>query len=318
MSTLNALGFFIYSLNGYYRIAAGEVVQRPSAAIKEMLENSLDAGASSISIVAKHGGLQMLQIQDNGHGIRKDDLPIACERFTTSKLVTFEDLSTISTFGFRGEALASITHVAHVSILTKTADSVCAYRAKYLDGKLFPLRPGDTADVKACAGVNGTTILVEDLFYNMPTRRDAFKNPNEEYQRILDVIMKYSVRFGDDHISFSCKKHGQNIPDFHTPINSSTLENIKIAYGSQLSQNLIDFSMNIGSQESSADKVHSSLRVSIKGKVSNADYSSKKGIYIFFINNRLVECNSIRKTVDMVYGEILPKHSHPFVYLSLR
>ena len=177
-------------INIVFRIAAGEVVQRPSAAIKEMMENSLDAGSTSIVITVKGGGMQLLQIQDNGHGIRKDDLGIVCERFTTSKLSTFEDLKKINTYGFRGEALASITHVAHVTILTRTADSQCAYKSKYLDGKPVPMKPGENANPKPCAGVVGTTITVEDLFYNLPTRKQAFKNPNEQYQRILDVVTK--------------------------------------------------------------------------------------------------------------------------------
>ena len=326
------------------RIAAGEVVQKPAAAIKEMVENSLDAGATSIIITVKAGGLQFLQIQDNGHGIHKDDLEIVCERFTTSKLSTFEDLKKISTFGFRGEALASITHVAHVTITTKTSDSSCAYKAKYSDGKLVPLKPGGKSDPQPCAGVPGTTITVEDLFYNMPTRKQAFKNGNEQYQKILDVITKYAVHYGDKGISFICKKHGQNTPDIHTPPTSNTLENIKIAYGNILARELIPFALNYGSEKnndlspnvckhasdisddllygdsvarSSSSVFSDKLIFQMNGYLSNANYSSKKSQFVLFINNRLVECSGIKKVLESVYADILPKHTHPFIYLSI-
>jgi DNA mismatch repair protein MLH1 len=293
------------------RIAAGEVVQRPSAAIKEMLENSLDAGATSIAITVKGGGLQLLQIQDNGCGIRKEDLGIVCERFTTSKLRTFDDLKTISTFGFRGEALASITHVAHVTITTKTADSQCAYKAKYSDGILVPVKAGDKAEPKMCAGNTGTTIQVEDLFYNMQTRKQAFKNLNEQYQKILDVVTKYSIHYGDRKISFTCKKHGASVPDLHTPPGSSTMENLKIVYGAQLARELVDFSCE-------SDGAGGGPKFSCGGKVSNANYSNKKSALILFINDRLVESAAIKRVVESVYADVLPRHTHPFVYLSVR
>jgi DNA mismatch repair protein MLH1 len=210
-----------------------------------MLENSLDAGSTSIQITIKNGGIDFLQIQDNGHGIHKDSLPILCERFTTSKIRSFDDLTSCTTFGFRGEALASISHVAHLTVLTKTADSLCAYKAKYLDGVLVPFQSGDNPLPKPCAGLTGTTITVEDLFYNMLPRRQALKNYSEETQRIVDVVTKYAVHYGDRMISMTCKRYGatQSSPDVHTPTQSTTLNNIKLCYGSQIARELLPFTI---------------------------------------------------------------------------
>nr|XP_004662111.2 DNA mismatch repair protein Mlh1 isoform X2 [Jaculus jaculus] len=279
------------------RIAAGEVIQRPANAIKEMIENCLDAKSTSIQVVVKEGGLKLIQIQDNGTGIRKEDLEIVCERFTTSKLQTFEDLASISTYGFRGEALASISHVAHVTITTKTADGKCAYRASYSDGKL-------QAPPKPCAGNQGTQISVEDLFYNIPTRRKALKNPSEEYGKILEVVGRYSIH--NSGISFSVKKQGETVADIRTFPSATTVDNIRSIFGNAVSRELIE----VGCEDKT-------LAFKMNGYISNANYSVKKCIFLLFINHRLVESSAMKKAIETVYAAYLPKNTHPFLYFSL-
>ncbi|XP_025908120.1 DNA mismatch repair protein Mlh1 [Nothoprocta perdicaria] len=279
------------------RIAAGEVIQRPANAVKEMLENCLDAKSTSIQVIVKEGGLKLIQIQDNGCGIRKEDLDIVCERFTTSKLQKFEDLASISTYGFRGEALASISHVAHVTVTTKTADAKCAFRATYSDGKI-------KAPPKPCAGNQGTQITVEDLFYNVNTRRKALKNPSEEYAKILEVVSRYAIH--NSGISFSVKKQGDTVSDVRTLSNASTVDNIRSVFGNAVSRELIE----VGCEDAS-------LAFKMKGYITNANYSVKKCIFLLFINHRLVESTALRKAIETVYAAYLPKSTHPFLYLSL-
>ncbi|XP_077053047.1 DNA mismatch repair protein Mlh1 isoform X1 [Siphateles boraxobius] len=279
------------------RIAAGEIIQRPANAIKEMMENCLDAKATNIQITVKEGGLKLILIQDNGSGIRKDDMEIVCERFTTSKLQSFEDLASIATYGFRGEALASISHVAHVTITTKTADAKCAYRANYCDGKL-------KSPPKPCAGNQGTLISVEDLFYNVSTRRKALKSPSEEYSRIIEVVSRYAIH--NSGKSFAVKKQGEMVADVKTLLNASVLDNIRVVFGVAVSRELIEVECE-----------DQKLAFKMKGYISNANYSVKKCILILFINHRLVESSALKKAIETVYTAYLPKNTHPFLYLSL-
>lgn len=257
------------------RIAAGEIIQRPANALKELLENSLDAQSSHIQVQVKQGGLKLLQIQDNGTGIRKDDLGIVCERFTTSKLSKFEDLTHIATFGFRGEALASISHVAHLSIQTKTAKERCGYKATYADGKL-------QGQPKPCAGNQGTIISIEDLFYNMPQRRQALRSPADEFQKLSEVLARYAVH--NPRVGFTLRKQGEAQPSIRTPIDSSRSENIRIIYGAAISKELLEFSHR--------DEV---FKFEAECLVTQVNYSAKKSQMLLFINNRLVEstCKSV-------------------------
>ncbi|XP_004412382.1 PREDICTED: DNA mismatch repair protein Mlh1 isoform X4 [Odobenus rosmarus divergens] len=194
-------------------------------------------------------------------------------------------------------ALASISHVAHVTITTKTADAKCAYRANYSDGKL-------KAPPKPCAGNQGTQITVEDLFYNISTRRKALKNPSEEYGKILEVVGRYSIH--NSGISFSVKKQGETAADVRTLPNATTVDNIRSIFGNAVSRELIE----VGCEDKT-------LAFKMNGYISNANYSVKKCIFLLFINHRLVESTSLRKAIETVYAAYLPKNTHPFLYLSL-
>ncbi|KAI9627196.1 hypothetical protein KEM48_009969 [Puccinia striiformis f. sp. tritici PST-130] len=268
------------------RIAAGEIIIRPANAIKELLENCIDAGATSVKITVKDGGAKMLQIQDNGSGIRKADLGILCERFTTSKIRKFDDLSSLRTYGFRGEALASISHIAHLTIATKTRSEGVGWKAKYSDGKLVPLKTGGSPDPQPCAGNDGTVITVEDMFYNVPQRRKALQSASDEYRKILDVVTRYAIH--NQGVAISCKKAGSASPDISTSASATILETI---------DKKLEFKMN--------------------GYFSTANYNAKKSITMIFINNRLVDCSPLRKSLEITYLPILPKGSFPYIYISL-
>ncbi|KAK6828585.1 MutL-like protein [Apiospora arundinis] len=286
------------------KIAAGEIIVAPVHALKELIENAVDAGSTSLEVLVKEGGLKLLQITDNGHGIDKDDMSILCERFTTSKLKKFEDLHSIGTYGFRGEALASISHIAHLTVTTKTKDSNCAWRANYDGGKLVPAKPGQSVDPKPTAGRNGTQITVEDLFYNVPTRRRAFRSASDEYNKIIDMVGRYSIHC--QGVAFSCKKHGDSGTSIAIQAAATIMDRIRQIHGSSVANELIEFA-------ASDDR----YGFSAKGWATNANYHIKKTTLLVFINNRAVESSNIKKAIEQTYSTFLPKNGHPFVYLSL-
>jgi len=287
------------------KISAGEVIQRPSNALKEMIENSLDAGSSIITITVKEGGMKLLQIQDNGSGIRLEDLDIVCERFTTSKLTKFEDLRKIQSFGFRGEALSSISHISHLKIQTKTPDSNCGYRACYVDGRLSPANPSDTSvQPKPCAGVNGTTITVEDLFFNIPSRKKIMKNTQEEHTRVVNLIKKYSIN--NSAASFILKKQGETTPEVHTPGSLTPRDVITLIYGADVGKELKEVVIK-------SDR----FEIEMTGYFSSTNYNCKKTMFILFINNRLVESKSLKTGLEQIYSKYLPKGTHPFIFIRL-
>lgn len=236
---------------------------------------------------------------------QKEDLPILCERFTTSKLKAFEDLTAIGTYGFRGEALASISHIAHLRVTTRTKESSCAWEAHYADGKLTSPKPGQSADPKPKAGRQGTQITVEDLFYNVPSRRRAFRSSSEEYAKILDLVGKYAVHCLG--VSFSCKKAGDNSgSSVSVPASAAIKDRIRQLHGSAVANELV-------SMKSEDDR----WGFKCEGWISTANYSAKRTTMLLFINHRSVESAVIKKSVEQTYSTFLPKGGHPFFYLSL-
>ncbi|KAF8068255.1 Mlh1 [Scenedesmus sp. PABB004] len=295
-----------------HRIAAGEVVQRPASALKEMLENSLDAGATHVSVVLKEGGLKYLQIQDDGHGVALEDLPLLCVRHATSKLRAFEDLDTIATLGFRGEALASISFVAHVSVTTMTSAMPHGYRVAYADGA--PLPPGP----KPVAAVPGTSIIVEDMFYNMPARRRAFRPGPEEHNLCLEVVQKYAV-FKAGACGFTVKRQGEARSDLHTLASASRVDVIRALHGPELAAGLLPLAAAGGAGDvSDAVPLHGPMAFAATGFCSALTHAGRRSALILFINGRPVEQGQLRRAIEGAYAAHNPKATKPWVFLDLR
>ena len=317
------------------QIAAGEVVSRVSSAVKELLENSIDAGATTVQIVLKGGGLTQLTITDNGRGIAREDLPVVCRRHTTSKLTQFEDLRTIRTYGFRGEALASISQVARVTITSRPRNTECAFTASYDAGEC-------TKAPAPIAGNPGTTILVQDMFQRNRARREALRE-NEELRHTLDVVSKYAVHHGrrssaatsggrDEQggagVAIVCRKAQSKTASVHTAQGASQLDNIRALYSSTVANELLAVDLGpvhvggVRTPEDAEDAVDPVLTqptsLQVHGYVSNANYSNKHATYIFFINDRLVESSGLRRALAVIFAELLPRGMHPFVYLALQ
>uniref|UniRef100_A0A0X3NRR8 DNA mismatch repair protein Mlh1 n=1 Tax=Schistocephalus solidus TaxID=70667 RepID=A0A0X3NRR8_SCHSO len=295
------------------KIAAGEVIQRPFNAVKELIENSLDAGSTLIQIILREGGLKLIQVQDNGHGIQPDDLPILCERFTTSKLKRFEDLSHLATFGFRGEALASLSYVSRLTVTTRPADQPFAFKMDYREGK--PL-----ASARPCAGNPGTNITAEDLFFNVPVRREALRSPREEFSRVSEVVSKYSL-----HFSGKCgfflrsldKRSGTAGPvgssgDFRTAADWSRQDVVRALFGQRTADDLIPVSSCQSFEAEPTRLAIQQLGLRFDALLTNPNKITSAGLpsvqLVLFVNDRLIECSVIKHAIEAAYAAILPQH----------
>ena len=184
------------------KISAGEVVERPASVVKELIENSLDANATEISIVVEKGGHQTIQVRDNGSGMSPEQLPSSVLRYHTSKIATLDDLFSINTLGFRGEALASIASVSEMSILSSNGNG---------EGSELHIIDGHAGEIQPAAEIGGTEITIRNLFYNTPARKKFLKTPRTELRKIVDVVRRFGLAFPE--VSFKLVSDNRDI--FH-------------------------------------------------------------------------------------------------------
>lgn len=275
------------------QIAAGEVIERPASVVKELLENSIDAGAAKIEVEISNE-CKNIRIADNGHGIPKEDIGLAFSRHATSKLTREKDLWSISTLGFRGEALASIISVAKVSCITKTADEASGIKVEC-----------ENSEIKLCETgcANGTVMEIRDLFYNVPARMKFLKNFRTEFANIIEIVQ--SIAIGHTNISISLIHKG------HTTLKTTGSNNLAIVLNEIYSKELINELSEIYKEDSQAN-------LKVKGYVSNPDFtkSTRKAIYLF-INGRMVRCPILLKAIDSAYKDIIPGGRFPFAVIDL-
>lgn len=276
------------------QIAAGEVVDRPSSVVKELVENAIDARASEITIIVHDGGKTLIQVMDNGTGMSEKDAILAFERHSTSKIRNPEDLNRIETMGFRGEALASIGSVSRVEIKTRIKDdSTCT---------LFSLEGGLIQDLSKSSGNEGTSIAVKNLFFNTPARRKFLKSDRVEYRHILQVVNRYFLAFS--RITFHFYKNEEEV--FNLPA-TDYKNRITQVYGEKYGDNVVELELSYGEK-------------SIKGFLGNMDlFRQTRGDQYLFLLNRYIQNKNLNWAVVSAYEAMLPRGSHPFyaIYLDV-
>lgn len=275
------------------QIAAGEVIERPASVVKELTENSVDAGATRVSIEINNE-CRDIRIADNGCGIHPDDIMLAFSKHATSKLKEDEDLFDIKTLGFRGEALASIISISKLTCTTRTKEFDTGTKVKCENSEVSQVETG-------CAV--GTIMDIKDLFYNVPVRLKFLKNQNTEFSYILEIVQSIALSHPD--ISFELKKFGKIV--LKTTGQNNLTQCIKEVFSSDVTNNL--------KEVLKTDKL-SGLK--IYGFVSTPDYTraSKKNYHIY-INSRTVKCPVFQKAIDMVYKHLTASNKYPFIVLNL-
>lgn len=275
------------------QIAAGEVIERPASVVKELVENSIDAGATKISVEINND-CRDIRVADNGCGIHPDDIMLAFSKHATSKIASDDDLFDIHTLGFRGEALASIISISKLTCTTRTVDFETGTKVKCENSEVKQVETG-------CAV--GTIMDIKDLFYNLPARLKFLKSPNTEFSYIQELVQ--SLALAHPECSLELKKNGKTM--LKTSAQNNLLQTIKEVYSADVISNLKEVL-----------KTDNLSGLKISGYVSTPDYtrSSKKSYHIY-INSRTVKCGVFQKAIDTAYKSLIANGKYPFVVLNL-
>lgn len=277
------------------KIAAGEVIENPASVVKELVENSIDAGANNITIEIKDGGLKYIRVVDDGEGITKSNIYIAFIEHATSKLVKIEDLDNIFSYGFRGEALPSIASISDVEIITKSRDENTSFGYKLLIG------PNYKSDIEEIASNYGTDITVKNLFKNVPVRKKFLKEASKESSYVYDLVIKFAM--SNPNLSFTYIVDGKQ--KFKTNGNGDLKSVLYMIYGKDIYENLID-----------VNEVINNIQVS--GVIAKPIVARNTKLdMIYFVNGRYIKNKVIVNAIESAYDEYLMQHKYPLVVLSI-
>lgn len=280
--------------NTINKIAAGEVIEKPSSVIKELVENSIDSGATAVTVEVKGGGLSFLRVTDNGAGIKKDEVKLAFLRHATSKLVTVEDLLSISSLGFRGEALASIAAVAQVEMITKTADDVTGLR--------YQIHGGKEISSEEIGAPGGTTIIVRNLFYNTPARKKFMKTDATETSYIYDLMCRICM----SHPEISFKFIANGTDKLFTSGNGKLRDIIYHIYGRDITSNLLEIN---------AENDYMKISGYIARPCISRGNRSFEGYYV---NHRYIKSAVLTKAIEDAFMTFVMIHKFPFTEINFQ
>lgn len=273
------------------KIAAGEVIERPASIIKELVENAIDAGASAVTVEIKEGGISFIRITDNGCGIPKEEVPLAFLRHSTSKIRSVDDLTTVASLGFRGEALSSIAAIAQVELITKTKDEVTGTR--------YRIEGGAEKAIEDTGAPDGTTFLVHQIFYNTPARRKFLKTPMTEASHVSELMTRLALSHPEVSIQFI--NNGQE--KLYTSGNGKLKDIIYHVFGRDIANNLLETNERIDG-------------IQVQGFIGKPIISRGNRNYEnYFINGRYVKSNIIAKAIEDAYKDFTMQHKYPFTAL---